>query len=318
MRPLGSIPACAGEPCSCRSVVSGCRVHPRVCGGAQAPNYGPLDTDGPSPRVRGSRGRPRPCRPRGGSIPACAGEPWLDARGIFRHAVHPRVCGGAQGAVYGDFNEAGPSPRVRGSHPEPCPLPGGRGSIPACAGEPVAWGRERRHRRVHPRVCGGATFSRNVILVILGPSPRVRGSPHVVQPLTARIRSIPACAGEPYARMSEKVDGRVHPRVCGGAAVCAPHRSGGTGPSPRVRGSHVLGVYGVVSDRSIPACAGEPSLEARCARAFWVHPRVCGGAPNRQHRGRRRHGPSPRVRGSLCQIIDGIPCIFSCQRAAAL
>ena len=124
----GSIPACAGEPIWPATVVKHLRglsprvrgnphaaggsanterVYPRVCGGTRSrASSGGL---GLSPRVRGN-----PVSRRIGSIPACAGEPWLVVKPV----------------------------RVRGnsmSGPD-------RGSIPACAGEPpiaMAWSSAR-------------------------------------------------------------------------------------------------------------------------------------------------------------------------------
>ena len=72
----GSIPACAGNPqqhCCCPIQ---CKVHPRVCGESLevlAETYYP---GGPSPRVRGIRGRQTGGRGLCGSIPACAGNPY--------------------------------------------------------------------------------------------------------------------------------------------------------------------------------------------------------------------------------------------------
>jgi len=53
---------------------------------------------------------------------------------------------------------AGLSPRVRGS-PDGARLAGHPdGSIPACAGEPVAPGIVNGFEEVYPRVCGGASM----------------------------------------------------------------------------------------------------------------------------------------------------------------
>ena len=71
------------------------RVYPRVCGGANNPSSGAVAVEGLSPRVRGSQG-PRVERAvGGGSIPACAGEPWAHAWKKNGSGVYPRVCGGA-------------------------------------------------------------------------------------------------------------------------------------------------------------------------------------------------------------------------------
>ena len=111
----GSIPACAGKPSSGRGPVPRRGVHPRVCGEASAGVRRASAGAGPSPRVRGSRRSRTACRPRSGSIPACAGKPSASASGAPSRAVHPRVCGEALYHQPGKFKPRGPSPRVRGS-----------------------------------------------------------------------------------------------------------------------------------------------------------------------------------------------------------
>ena len=73
-----------------------------------------------------------------GSIPACAGEPYMRHRPRHASKVYPRVCGGTPKAPYHRVNAAGLSPRVRGNQSRE--LDGGYldRSIPACAGEPRA------------------------------------------------------------------------------------------------------------------------------------------------------------------------------------
>ncbi len=132
----GSIPACAGEPCS--SSGNGCpsRVDPRVCGGASPARPMSASARGRSPRVRGSlaaHGSDDGCD---GSIPACAGEPSTSARVVVTAGVDPRVCGGAYVVKTGGLFPQGRSPRVRGSHARRVAQRHGLGSIPACAGEP--------------------------------------------------------------------------------------------------------------------------------------------------------------------------------------
>ena len=74
---IGSIPACAGKPVPCGSSSCAWRVHPRVCGEADARGVGVDGRRGPSPRVRGSRRVSASMRNCNGSIPACAGKPHL-------------------------------------------------------------------------------------------------------------------------------------------------------------------------------------------------------------------------------------------------
>ena len=172
---------------------------------------------GLSPRVRGSPGAPPAQDQRGGSIPACAGEPHRPGSTGTTSGVYPRVCGGAP---HGGCHEA-----CKG------------GSIPACAGEPSQAQGSTCHVRVYPRVCGGAALGLFPFFHSKGLSPRVRGSRlnrHLDSDVTG---SIPACAGEPRLFLRRRGGSRVYPRVCGGAgappAVAVDH----AGLSPRVRGS---------------------------------------------------------------------------------
>ena len=151
------------------------------------------------------------------------------------------MCGGATSAVpYGGAIE-GLSPRVRGSHIGGPLRRRDRGSIPACAGEPISVIRTAFPTRVYPRVCGGAVEIVAGRVERMGLSPRVRGS----------LRS-------PIA--SRQVIW-VYPRVCGGAQCLG-------------------GQWSSFSRGSIPACAGEPGSVAGQTLSIWVYPRVCGGALN--------------------------------------
>ena len=173
---------------------------------------------GLSPRVRGSR-RAAP-KPHGllGSIPACAGEPALIRASTCAIRVYPRVCGGAMFCAQSGVLPEGLSPRVRGSRVMVVAPIRGRGSIPACAGEPDNPNARQADARVYPRVCGGALLGEFCLTLSQGLSPRVRGSPGWTD-RTDRFRgSIPACAGEPCTSPSTATWPGVYPRVCGGAS----------------------------------------------------------------------------------------------------
>ena len=277
-RRSGSIPACAGEPFRIVSAARPWWVHPRVCGGAIVRPDTIADWKGPSPRVRGSHGWNGRAVSYPRSIPACAGEPARRRRRRCPGRVHPRVCGGADVALLADAVKPGPSPRVRGSPGVVHRVDAGRGSIPACAGEPKHRRCFRRVFRVHPRVCGGAVIAGYCYWWAKGPSPRVRGSlPHQNR-LPQRNGSIPACAGEPRPSTMSRRSPRVHPRVCGGAACSRAPAAARPGPSPRVRGSHSMCRGRRLRRGSIPACAGEPPCSSESREPTRVHPRVCGGA----------------------------------------
>ena len=73
---------------------------------------------------------------KGGSIPACAGEP-LPSTSLTRHRrVYPRVCGGTSLRFGWSVPGDGLSPRVRGNPDGQFLKVNNGGSIPACAGEP--------------------------------------------------------------------------------------------------------------------------------------------------------------------------------------
>ena len=176
-----------------------------------------------------------------------------------RTAVYPRVCGGTAAVSPSGSHCQGLSPRVRGN-----PLPGApqhpaQGSIPACAGEPELPERMSWTLEVYPRVCGGTTWLDNRALRDVGLSPRVRGNRALVDSMTPDQRSIPACAGEPSPRSPRISLRAVYPRVCGGTPCWGRGTSGVSGLSPRVRGNQPLAFTVAIDDRSIPACAGEPT-----------------------------------------------------------
>ena len=269
-----------------------------MCGGADPQLLTCALEVGLSPRVRGSRRRGGRESSHGGSIPACAGEPG-HGRGLYRRGgVYPRVCGGAYRDQSGDYPGRGLSPRVRGSLP--CRQPGipDERSIPACAGEPDGRLLVKSERQVYPRVCGGAPGQREHLLGALGLSPRVRGSRRQRVRRTGRIRSIPACAGEPATQHNDNAISWVYPRVCGGAIGPLEFVQYLLGLSPRVRGSHDEEEETSTGRRSIPACAGEPLGPAFRFGPHRVYPRVCGGADCGVLARREHHGLSPRVRGS--------------------
>ena len=234
---FGSIPACAGEPRRTELVLEPAKVYPRVCGGTLYQLGRGNASRGLSPRVRGNR-IPKPQRSNiAGSIPACAGEPPRRSVRPAGASVYPRVCGGTARSNSPTWKAPGLSPRVRGNLSPGGRGGSGRGSIPACAGEPYAHRPPAPPTRVYPRVCGGTTADSGHPVTGLGLSPRVRGN--LLPPL--RIpppeRSIPACAGEPRPVTGWCWVAMVYPRVCGGTVPLRLRRRPPQGLSPRVRGN---------------------------------------------------------------------------------
>ena len=208
------------------------------------------------------------------------------------------MCGGTVRPRRQRGRADGLSPRVRGNPTEKLTDADGKGSIPACAGEPSESSWAGRPRRVYPRVCGGTRMSRSVGEPKGGLSPRVRGNPSDKGRGVVSERSIPACAGEPSESSWAGRPRRVYPRVCGGTPVAHGAARLEQGLSPRVRGNHRVLLWAGGGAGSIPACAGEPSTGMQWPQGWAVYPRVCGGTLASSGDSPAGLGLSPRVRGN--------------------
>ncbi len=153
-----------------------------------------------------------------------------------------------------------------------------------------------------------------------GLSPRARGNlSNPVQP-EINFRSIPACAGEPNASRAWRGLRPVYPRVRGGTSRCQARSPPTGGLSPRARGNPTSAVCWGHRRRSIPACAGEPTIQSagKCLRRVYprvrggtlpaycppvwlalVYPRVRGGTIPLLMHAFGKPGLSPRARGNL-------------------
>ena len=153
-----------------------------------------IQTNGSSPRVRGTL-RPFDDECSGARfIPACAGNACA-RQSIQRHPpVHPRVCGERNTSVPTTCRTDGSSPRVRGTLSDwHVPIATAR-FIPACAGNANAPCVLGAFFAVHPRVCGERINPHGFVWLLGGSSPRVRGTRDGSYPAVERWRFIPACA----------------------------------------------------------------------------------------------------------------------------
>ena len=299
-----SIPAPAGEPH--RPFLSRLSegVYPRACGRTTMNNLVRPMNNGLSPRLRGNRPVPRHAPRPHRSIPAPAGEPASRLKRFCEVSVYPRACGGTVGVHRPHPEVVGLSPRLRGNRPLASNASVKSRSIPAPAGEPLAFTARTQKSWVYPRACGG-TASRGVLAVYAkGLSPRLRGN-HLDRGSVVEIAgSIPAPAGEPSERRGAAGRRRVYPRACGGTTLTRSTASPMMGLSPRLRGNQCQLHHLKGRIRSIPAPAGEPQLSAIDGSASWVYPRACGGtcsAPAALHKSR---GLSPRLRGNPIYCCD--------------
>ena len=213
---------------------------------------------GLSPRVRGNPRTAARRGPRGGSIPASAGEPGHVDVDRGHGKVYPRECGGTASFRRAWRHSPGLSPRVRGNRGSRCANVAGGGSIPASAGEPQALIKRDGDDRVYPRECGGTQAPTAARRSSQGLSPRVRGN-RTSGSRGARLPgSIPASAGEPLVVPREAPQLGVYPRECGGTTSDLMRVLFGLGLSPRVRGNRPGPPVVLAGVGSIPASAGEP------------------------------------------------------------
>ena len=110
----GSIPARAGEPCQPQPSDGFEGVYPRTGGGTGLAPVQRRPGMGLSPHGRGNRPRCAPFPPRGGSIPARAGEPCQQEPWSARSRVYPRTGGGTLRDAWSGSTTATVYPRTGG------------------------------------------------------------------------------------------------------------------------------------------------------------------------------------------------------------
>ena len=283
------IPACAGNGVPKPGSGGAAPVHPRVCGERLMAKLDYWGVVGSSPRVRGTA-RPLPSGSRRSRfIPACAGNGSSSEPRPSRPTVHPRVCGERRQLLLPPPVQLGSSPRVRGTV-----LLRPTGSrvhrfIPACAGNGGELHLPNAIMAVHPRVCGERAAARARFMRVPnfdGSSPRVRGTAPVLVVPVARLRFIPACAGN---GISSRDDGHVV-----------------AGSSPRVRGTGRPAARPRTGCRFIPACAGNGRVVVVVIFRLPVHPRVCGERGLFRRGFRQCVGSSPRVRGTVLPVLGRV------------
>ena len=195
----------------------------------------------------------------GRSIPAHAGNTGVSSYIRYSRAVHPRACGEHVDPSGIFMSCGGPSPRMRGTPARRrCSARRAR-SIPAHAGNTKPGSTIYGFHTVHPRACGEHVDEDEYALPADGPSPRMRGTPHLLVQEDGGPRSIPAHAGNTPKILGYRSFWSVHPRACGEHHPLPPCCLGFPGPSPRMRGTQQKGVLMDINERSIPAHAGNTS-----------------------------------------------------------
>ena len=105
--------------------------------------------------------------------------------------------------------------------------------------------------------------------------------------------------------------------MCGGTEEQQAWQEYQEGLSPRVRGNQSLCARITAYCRSIPACAGEPTIHNTIWKVGKVYPRVCGGTTQQNQQQQINSGLSPRVRGNRLEVYAigrGYRSIPACAR----
>ena len=101
----------------------------------------------------------------------------------------------------------------------------------------------------------------------------------------------------------------VHPRVCGEHVFGIYFISIFNGSSPRLRGTHLPGIFCYQLQRFIPASAGNTLVHTSYNLPIPVHPRVCGEHCLFQFYVYDNTGSSPRLRGTHAYIVGRSPAV---------
>ena len=136
------------------------------------------------------------------------------------------------------------------------------------------------------------------IVVILGSSPRMRGTRVHDFGLCHNAGIIPAYAGNTNRCRTGLCLPRDHPRVCGEHGELVHVVPTGRGSSPRMRGTRESGMADYIAERIIPAYAGNTCPAIRKHSPTRDHPRVCGEHALSTVLSTSSAGSSPRMRGT--------------------
>ena len=173
-------------------------------------------------------------------ISAHAGITYRTFGGAFLDWDHPRACGDHIPLSVDSIPYAGSSPRMRGSRRRESVFHKSLRIIPAHAGITQDAQQRSEPNPDHPRACGDHTISLYTVSLILGSSPRMRGSLCRCGRLRAR------------GRLKQKD----HPRACGDHLGSSLPTITLPGSSPRMRGSPPAMMADPARPGIIPAHAG--------------------------------------------------------------
>ena len=178
-----------------------------------------------------------------------------------------------------------------------------QGIIPALAGNTCCTDKRSKNVRDHPRACGEHLFLMRFSALYLGSSPRLRGTPAADREPHLQAGIIPALAGNTKRIHGAGIHGRDHPRACGEHVMGAAAGLHKVGSSPRLRGTHTTHEMNESVRGIIPALAGNTRYCLPPYAVWGDHPRACGEHSSPTMIIRTVSGSSPRLRGTLIELI---------------
>ena len=192
---------------------------------------------GSSPHARGT---PRRARRRGTDariIPACAGNTLRSRPGSVITSDHPRMRGEHVSVEVLRNERHGSSPHARGTPEVADENDAGVRIIPACAGNTPGEPALNGNTPDHPRMRGEHRAALIVDGRLLGSSPHARGTLVERRGTQARVRIIPACAGNTCSPAPTGQPRSDHPRMRGEHDAMAGQQPREGGSSPHARGT---------------------------------------------------------------------------------
>ena len=261
--PRRFIPARAGNTSSGGTGAEDSAVHPRSRGEHPRRPVRAASLSGSSPLARGTRQRPARARRLRRFIPARAGNTVDTPAACPPSPVHPRSRGEHPCRSCIPPGAYGSSPLARGTRGSAERWPPTSRFIPARAGNTASPGPSSRGCSVHPRSRGEHQGRRLRGGRAVGSSPLARGTRPECGCSVCRVRFIPARAGNTGCCTREPRWSTVHPRSRGEHRMTIRFGLMIHGSSPLARGTLEQRVAGLLTDRFIPARAGN-TLPGTC------------------------------------------------------
>ncbi len=270
------IPTHVGNSPTGQRIQGSIPVHPHACGELyENPHLPPLRV-GSSPRMWGTLLDGLRVRVPIRFIPTHVGNSASTSSSHSRISVHPHACGELGIRVPSAISITGSSPRMWGTPGTARSSPVSFRFIPTHVGNSERKTDLPVRISVHPHACGELLNFRPALLLLLGSSPRMWGTPPPPPQTPKKSRFIPTHVGNSSRCSSCATRWSVHPHACGELQRHEFAPVGRVGSSPRMWGTHrgARGPYGAA--RFIPTHVGNSVPMNSEDFPQSVHPHACG------------------------------------------